>query len=113
MFSSFCILVTISFDSLRIGFLGAVVLVALDATHKHTSDNTDLTQGNVLISNDTAHKHTTENVNLFLPIIFSLFVSFIIGEIFNKSMYVTAIRVKGLPFLNEKVPMCNELITAE
>ena len=56
---------------------------------------------------------TTENVNLFLPIIFALFVSFIVGEVFNKSMYVTAIRTKGFPFLNEKVPMCNELITAE
>jgi len=26
---------------------------------------------------------TTENVNLFLPIIFALFVSFTIGDIFN------------------------------
>jgi len=56
---------------------------------------------------------TTENVNLFLPIIFALFVSFAIGGIFNKSMYAGAVRVKGYPFLNEKVPMCNELITAE
>ena len=56
---------------------------------------------------------TTENVNLFLPVIFALFVSFAVGGIFNKSMYVGAIRVKSLPFLNERVPMCNELITAE
>ena len=56
---------------------------------------------------------TTENVNLFLPIIFALFVSFAIGGIFNKSMYDNAVRVKSFPFLNEKVPMCNELITAE
>lgn len=56
---------------------------------------------------------TTENVNLFLPIIFALFVSFAIGGIFNKSMYANAVRVKSFPFLNEKVPMCNELITAE
>ena len=26
---------------------------------------------------------TTENVNLFLPIIFALFVSFAVGDIFN------------------------------
>ena len=56
---------------------------------------------------------TTENVNLFLPIIFALFVSFAIGGIFNKSMYVGAVRSKAFPFLNESVPMCNELITAE
>jgi len=56
---------------------------------------------------------TTENVNLFLPIIFALFVSFAIGGIFNKSMYAGAVRVKSFPFLNEQVPMCNELITAE
>ena len=56
---------------------------------------------------------TTENVNLFLPIIFALFVSFAIGGIFNKSMYVGAVRSKAFPFLNETVPMCNELITAE
>ena len=56
---------------------------------------------------------TTENVNLFLPIIFALFVSFAVSGIFNKSMYVNAVRSKNYPFLNENVPMCNELITAE
>jgi len=56
---------------------------------------------------------TTENVNLFLPVIFALFVSFAVGGIFNKSMYVCACRMKNFPFLNEQVPMCNELITAE
>ena len=56
---------------------------------------------------------TTENVNLFLPVIFALFVSFAVGGIFNKSMYVGAVSVKNFPFLNERVPMCNELITAE
>ena len=56
---------------------------------------------------------TTENVNLFLPIVFALFVSFAIGGIFNSSLYVNAIGVKAFPFLNETVPMCNELITAE
>jgi len=56
---------------------------------------------------------TTENVNLFLPIIFALFVSTTTGSIYNASLYVNAIRSKKFPFLNEKVPMCNELITAE
>lgn len=56
---------------------------------------------------------TTENVNLFLPIIFALFFSFTVSGIFNKSLYVNAIRAKEYPFLNEHVPICNELITAE
>jgi H+/Cl- antiporter ClcA len=33
---------------------------------------------------------TTENVNLFLPVIFALFVSFSVGRIFNRSIYVGA-----------------------
>lgn len=56
---------------------------------------------------------TTENVNLFLPIIFALFISFATGRIFNSGMYVQAVMSKKFPFLNEKVPMCNELITAD
>jgi chloride channel 7 len=54
---------------------------------------------------------TTENVNLFLPVISALFVSFGIGGLFNQSMYVNAVSAKKFPFLNEDVPMCNELIT--
>jgi len=56
---------------------------------------------------------TTENVGLFLPIIFALFVSFGIGRIFNRSLYVASVRFKNIPFLIEKVPKCNEKITAE
>jgi hypothetical protein len=56
---------------------------------------------------------TTENVGLFLPIIFALFVSFGIGRIFNRSLYVGSVRFKNIPFLIENVPKCNEKITAE
>jgi chloride channel 7 len=42
---------------------------------------------------------TTENVNLFLPVIFALFVSFGVGRIFNRSIYVGALNFKHLPFL--------------
>lgn len=55
---------------------------------------------------------TTENVNLFLPVIFALFVSFGVGRIFNRSIYVGAIRFKNLPFLLEDVPKCNKSIIA-
>jgi chloride channel 7 len=56
---------------------------------------------------------TTENVNLFLPIFYSLALSFVVGDIFQPSLYVRAVGGKGFPFLKEDVPMCNELLTAE
>lgn len=56
---------------------------------------------------------TTENVSLFLPIIFSLFVAFGVGRIYNRSLYIASIRFKNLPFLVEAPPRCNEHLTAE
>lgn len=50
---------------------------------------------------------TTENVGLFLPIIFCLFVSFGVGRIYNRSLYVGTIRIKNIPFLVEKIPRIN------
>ena len=55
---------------------------------------------------------TTENVNLFLPIITTLFVSFIVGGFFNKSLYENAVGFKNLPFLAQTVPRINREITA-
>lgn len=55
---------------------------------------------------------TTENVGLFLPIICALFVSFGIGRIFNRSLYIGSVRFKNLPFLIEDVPDCNKEKTA-
>lgn len=56
---------------------------------------------------------TTENVGLFLPIIFALFVSFGVGRIYNRSLYVGTIRIKNIPFLVEKVPRENEHMVAK
>lgn len=56
---------------------------------------------------------TTENVNLFLPVIFALFVSFGVGRIFNRSLYVGSVRFKNIPFLIEEVPKANRHILAE
>mmetsp|Transcript_8099 Transcript_8099/g.5763 ORF Transcript_8099/g.5763 Transcript_8099/m.5763 type:complete len:134 (+) Transcript_8099:1202-1603(+) len=55
---------------------------------------------------------TTENVNLFLPIIFTLFISFGVGRLFNRSMYASAVNFKNIPFLVEHVPKCNRHLTA-
>lgn len=51
---------------------------------------------------------TTENINLFLPIITTLFVSFIVGGFFNKSLYENAVGFKNLPFLSTNVPSINK-----
>lgn len=56
---------------------------------------------------------TTENVNLFLPIIFALFISFGVGRIFNRSLYSVSLNFKSVPFLVEKVPKQNMNILAE
>ena len=55
---------------------------------------------------------TTESVNLFLPIIFALFVSYGVGSIFNKSLYIGALRTKNIPLLNKTVPSKNKKVTA-
>ena len=55
---------------------------------------------------------TTENVNLFLPITFGLLVSFAVGRMFNRSMYMLAIRTKHLSYLTETVPSCNAFLKA-
>lgn len=55
---------------------------------------------------------TTENVGLFLPIISALFISFGIGRLFNRSLYVESLKAKNIPFLIEEVPECNKKLTA-
>lgn len=34
---------------------------------------------------------TTENVNLFLPILLALFISFSVGRLFSRSIYINAL----------------------
>jgi len=56
---------------------------------------------------------TTENVNLFLPIVFSLFISFAVGRLFNRSLYAASLVSKSVPFLVETVPAFNRELKAE
>lgn len=56
---------------------------------------------------------TTENVNLFLPMIFSLFISFAVGRLFNRSIYIAALGSKNVPFLIETVPYFNSHLRAK
>lgn len=56
---------------------------------------------------------TTENVNLFLPMLFALFISFAVGRLFNRSIYVAALGSKNVPFLIETVPYFNSHLRAK
>lgn len=47
---------------------------------------------------------TTSNVNLFLPIIFSIFVSYGVGGIFGRSLYAGSMRAKNIPVLDKSIP---------
>lgn len=56
---------------------------------------------------------TTASVDLFLPIIFTLFISYGTGTILiNKSVYLSAIRAKNIPLLGKSVPSMNKSLNA-
>lgn len=55
----------------------------------------------------------SEQINLFLPVIFTLFVAYAIGGLFNKSIYIVGVRTKNIPFIGEEVPHKNHEITAD
>lgn len=56
---------------------------------------------------------TTASVDLFLPIIFTLFISYGTGTILiNKSVYLSAIRMKNIPLLGKSAPSLNRSLTA-
>lgn len=47
---------------------------------------------------------TTQNLNLFLSILFSMFFSFLVGNIFNRSIYDGILRMKNIPILKKLPP---------
>jgi H+/Cl- antiporter ClcA len=51
---------------------------------------------------------TTSNVNLFLPMIFALFVSYGVGSLFTRSLYRGTLRVKNIPLLDKGIPKVNK-----
>jgi len=57
---------------------------------------------------------TTSSVELFLPIIFTLFISYGSGVILiDKSIYLSALRAKNIPLLVKEVPKVNRHLRAE
>jgi H+/Cl- antiporter ClcA len=55
---------------------------------------------------------TTSNVNLFLPMIFALFVSYGVGSLFTRSLYKGILRTKNIPLLDKAIPKLNRNKTA-
>ena len=56
---------------------------------------------------------TTASVDLFLPIIFTLFISYGTGTILiNKSVYLSALRSKNIPLLGKSIPSLNKSLSA-
>ena len=56
---------------------------------------------------------TTSSVDLFLPIIFTLFVSYGTGALLiNKSIYLSALRTKNIPMLSKECPDENKGLKA-
>jgi H+/Cl- antiporter ClcA len=55
---------------------------------------------------------TTSNVDLFLPMIFALFVSYGVGSLFTRSLYLGTLRTKNIPLLDKSIPKCNRNMTA-
>jgi len=56
---------------------------------------------------------TTSNVDLFIPMIFALFVSYGVGSLFTRSLYTGTLRAKNIPVLEKHLPKCNRNITAD
>lgn len=56
---------------------------------------------------------TTQSINLFIPIIFTLIVSFGVGQAFNRSLYERALRMKQIPLLRNHCPKECQKIRAE
>lgn len=56
---------------------------------------------------------TTQSINLFIPIIFTLIVSFGVGQAFNRSLYERALRMKQIPLLRNHCPKECSKIRAE
>lgn len=49
---------------------------------------------------------------MFVPVVFAVLISFWVGEIYNKSVYIIGVRTKNIPFLGEHIPHKVERVTA-
>jgi H+/Cl- antiporter ClcA len=56
---------------------------------------------------------TSSNVDLFLPIIFTSFISYGIGSVLvNKSIYLSGLRIKNIPYFVKHIPKKNRNMSA-
>ena len=56
---------------------------------------------------------STENIDLFVPIVFAILISYVVGGIFTRSIYINSVRFKNIPFLVEHIPHGSHYVKAE
>jgi H+/Cl- antiporter ClcA len=47
---------------------------------------------------------TTQSINLFIPVMITIFISYGVARMFNRSLYEMSIRSKSLPVLRDRIP---------
>jgi chloride channel 7 len=47
---------------------------------------------------------TTQSINLFIPVMITIFISYGVARMFNRSLYEMSIRSKSLPVLRDLIP---------
>ena len=55
---------------------------------------------------------STESIQLFIPVTFAILVSYSVGGLFTRSIYINAVRSKNIPLLIEEIPEGQEHIIA-
>jgi chloride channel 7 len=56
---------------------------------------------------------TTQSINLFVPMLVTLLASYGTGFLFNRSLYIHALRSKQVPVLKENIPDVNHNLRAK
>ena len=55
---------------------------------------------------------TTQSINFFVPILLSVVVAVLVGDLFNRSLYERALRAKQIPLLRNYCPRTQRDVTA-
>ena len=56
---------------------------------------------------------TAQNIDMFIPMMVTIMTAFATAQVFNKSLYMRALRTKQVPFLTHKVPKENRAMRAK
>lgn len=56
---------------------------------------------------------TIQGVDMFIPMLITMLVAYLVGKLFNQSLYFRSLRAKQVPFLKKDVPKVNINIRAK